>query len=142
MVSWPNHLIIPPFHPWTKSPRFSGGLNKNCTDNMKIVLMFKRVFLLLKKDKVLFLSIIFTLPSILIWLSGGISYLWSFIYKFTISRLTSSGQLFLLLVVPFIALNLALISYFKNKSQQSKKIVYLNLFFVLLVIVSSFMVGG
>jgi len=109
---------------------------------MKIVLMFKRVFLLLKKDKVLFLSIIFTLPSILIWLSGGISYLWSFIYKFTISRLTSSGQLFLLLVVPFIALNLALISYFKNKSQQSKKIVYLNLFFVLLVIVSSFMVGG
>jgi len=106
-----------------------------------MVSIFKKTFLVFKKDKVLLLTIIFTLPTILIWSSGAISFIWSLIYKFTISRLSASGQLFILLIIPFFASNLALISFLKGKSKLSKRLFFLNVFFVVLVIFFSMVFG-
>ncbi len=104
--------------------------------------IYSKSLSILKKDKILFLSVILTFPSILIWGSGGVSYLWSFIYRYIIIKLPSSGQLFILLVIPFIALNSALLSYLKTKIPLSKKLFFLNLFFVILVIATSLLLGG
>jgi hypothetical protein len=97
----------------------------------------KKIIDLMKKDKIFFISIVLTIPSIFIWLFGGISYLWSFVSTYILLKLPSLGVLILLLIFPFVAFNLGLISYLKNKNGISKKIFLLNIFFVLLSIVSS-----
>lgn len=100
----------------------------------------KNILLCVKKDKILFFSVILTLPSILIWCAGGISYVWSVIYKYLIVGLSVKWHLFILLILPFAALNLALLSYIKTKSSVSKKIFLLNLFFIILVTAASVLI--
>lgn len=114
------------------------------TVNEKYIRMeiFKRFILLYKKDKLLFFSIISTLPTVLIWLFGLISYIWNIIYTYLILNLNSTEQMGIFLITPFIAANLAFLSYIKNKILFSKLIFITNIFFVILVLIASFVFDG
>jgi hypothetical protein len=100
----------------------------------------KNIKIFLKKclqNKLLFGAVVFTFVPFIIWSFGAVSYLWSIISKFILYKLPSWTTVFFLLIAPFVAFFLGLISYLKNKDDLSKKLFILNLIFISLSIVSS-----
>lgn len=109
--------------------------------NFRIRLFKKIIQLPNKKDKLFFISIILTLPSILIWSFGTISYLWSLVYKYIFINLSLKLQMLLLLIIPFTASTLSLIDFIRTRSHPSKILFILNLFSIVMVIFTSLLLG-
>lgn len=103
--------------------------------------IFRAVIPLYKNKKLLLASVIFTLPSILIWSFGTVSYLWSLTYKYIFINFSLKSQMLLLLIIPFTASTLSLIDFIRTRSRPSKILFILNLFFIVMVIFTSLLLG-
>jgi len=95
---------------------------------------------LFKTDRILFLSIILTLPALVIWIMSLLSFIWINISDLLFNKTTSRGQLLLLVIAPFCALLLALFNYLKSKENSAKIIFILNLILILVFIISSILI--
>jgi hypothetical protein len=97
----------------------------------------KRLLKIAGTDKMLFFSLVLTVPSVIVWFSGTVSFLWSLISKYFLLKLPPWGIILIIIIIPFIAFNLGLISYLTKRGNLSKKIFLANLFFILLAILFS-----
>ena len=92
-------------------------------------------------DWVFIISVILTIPPLIIWVLGILSYLWFFIDKYISQGLGYGGQIALLLIFPFVTANISLINYLKTKNKSFKRLLIINFVLILLFFISSLIFG-
>jgi len=99
----------------------------------------KKAIKLLQKNKLLTIAIIVTLPSIFLWFSATLSYLYiSYIGPY-IFKLSNVGEIFVFLLLPTVGLISGYLAYRKNPRKLTKLIIAANVILLVFVLIFSYL---
>ncbi|HLE49325.1 MAG TPA: hypothetical protein VI819_04835 [Patescibacteria group bacterium] len=95
---------------------------------------FRKLFSWINKNKITSFTLLLTLPALLIWVLSVVTYFWQTVSAIWFSKLPPQIYLLILLLMPFISLNLTLWFFFKTKKDSYKKISIVNIALLIFLI--------